>query len=121
MKLTMLRGRATKLQATGTTDAVSQPMAGRAHEPAAILAWPADRFTPADDEIARPEALTITAEVRMRRFADGRVDEERYEIGAIVAGRSPRAILASLAERLAALDLDDRDGERVIVDVRVVA
>ena len=122
MKLTMLRargiGQGLGLRATGTNDAVAtvaeperQPGGGT------ILAWPVERLA-AGSGVA---GVAVSAEVRTRRFADGRVEEERWEASAVASDRTPTAILAALADGLAAAGLGAAGGERVVVEVRIVA
>ena len=68
--------------------------------------------------------VTITADVRTRRFAGNQVEEARYRAVATTPDRSPRAILAALADRFSAIEEGWEPGEaddRLIVEVRVVA
>lgn len=137
MKLAMLRGRATGTEGMGTSRETEEPRLCLVGRGAEVLQWPVEptiigrggqsgaggEDARGDDHL-RLEPVTITAEVRMRRFANDRVSEARYEATASIVDRSPHAILAALAERFAALDGDDvscGDDDRVIVEVRVVA
>ena len=123
MKLAMLRGRATGTEDIRVSRPTEEPRLCLVGKGAAVLPWPVESQEPhaANQQL---EPVTITAEVRMRRFSNDRVREERYAATASTVDRSPRAILAALAERFEALDDDDitATGEgRLIVEVRVVA
>ena len=129
MKLAMLRARTTGLRPTGTEGMRPEPRLTVVGEGSPMLAWPTNRggAVAADDRDAEgrpPAGVTVTAELRTRRFADGAVQEERYTATATALDRSPGALLAALAEGLRALEDGDGafgSGERMIVEVRVVA
>jgi len=129
MKLAMLRARATGLRPTGTEGMRPEPRLTVVGEGSPMLAWPTNRGRAVATEDRNkqgqpPAGVTVTAELRTRRFADGAVQEERYTATATAPDRSPGALLAALAEGLRALgDGDDAfgSGERMIVEVRVVA
>ena len=136
MKLAMLRGRATGTDGMGGRPSAEEPRLCLVGRGAEVLQWPVNPTRVgggvAADDVAeqslaggglQAEPVTITAEVRLRRFANDRVSEARYEATASTADRSPRAILAALAERFAALESDDTPSgdDRLIVEVRVVA
>jgi len=114
MKLAMPRLRPTGTDGGANAECYDTAPLTVVGEPGTILNWPAGRSGGRD-------SVTVTAEVRAKRFADGRVEEERYTATAHAADRSPRALLAALAEGFAALDADPGNDERVIVEVRVVA
>lgn len=114
MKLAMPRLRPTGTDGGADSECYETSRLAVVGEPGKVLNWPAGRSGGRD-------TVTVSAEVRAKRFADGRVEEERYTATAIAADRSPRSILAALAEGFAALDADPGQDERVIVEVRVVA
>lgn len=85
-------------------------------EPAPIISWPyapASVDDEADSSTAAPDQpnIKVTADIRTKRFADRRVEEERYSAILDAADGSPMSVLSALMEAFALVDEFKTPGE----------
>lgn len=98
-------------------------------EPAQIISWPyapqdpSEQAVPEQPEPAQP-TVKVTADVRTKRFAGHKVDEERYAATIDSADTSPLSVLTALVDAFGSIDefkIPGEPGRPVILEVRIRA